>query len=319
MGYKVHYIKKYNYSFDARAGGPGSLQLWGNKNKIAEIKFVNDNSPIPSPIISDDLNSATLYFNSIDLSDIIFKLRHESPVGLTIRTDGPISIDKIHGLADSLVICSSCDPDLLAAKTRGIKVALNRLVDFCGADVLPRYCPVTIHLDDDDLCSPYIEGETTGNAGIYPDEDGLGKVCLYFIERWKDSSLPWLIDYAKNPKNQILAVHEAMHIWFRGRVIPYRITEGFCNLVSKIIKEFPDGPEYCNTYSSTPDDHPAVLIKYLCEIGLTTQGVAQILRHLAQLVAQKGRALSNAEFANLVTNVLGQDAVPAFRSAGIAL
>jgi hypothetical protein len=38
MAFKVHTIKKYNYSFDARAGGPGRLQLWGETGKIAEIR-----------------------------------------------------------------------------------------------------------------------------------------------------------------------------------------------------------------------------------------------------------------------------------------
>ena len=34
MAFKVHKIHKYNYAFDARAGSPGRLQLWGDKKRL---------------------------------------------------------------------------------------------------------------------------------------------------------------------------------------------------------------------------------------------------------------------------------------------
>jgi hypothetical protein len=51
------------------------------------------------------------------------------------------------GLMDSLVVCKSCAPELLAAKTRGILTGMNALVDFIGYDILPQYGPVTFHLN----------------------------------------------------------------------------------------------------------------------------------------------------------------------------
>jgi hypothetical protein len=89
MAFKVHPIKKYNYSFDARFGGPGRLQLWGDQGKIAEVTFVAETSPVPAPILSPDLNSATISFRSSALPGLIDMLRNESPVSVTINNQPP--------------------------------------------------------------------------------------------------------------------------------------------------------------------------------------------------------------------------------------
>lgn len=108
-----------------------------------------------------------------------------------------------------------------------------------------------------------------------------------------------------------------MHGRFVGRQENLRIQEPFCALVSFVISESPDGPEYCWSFRSTPNGHPHVLMKYLCEIEMTTHRSAQVLKQAAHSAAVKGRALTDVEFTNVVTSVLGQDAVPAFRLAGI--
>ena len=58
-------------------------------------------------------------------------------------------------------------------------------------------------------------------------------------------------------------------------------------------------------------------MKYLCEIGMITKRTAQVLKQVALSTATKGRALADTKFANVVTMVLGQDAMPALGSAGI--
>jgi len=89
MAFKVHKIQTYNYSFDARAGSAGRLQLWGDKGKIAEVNFVDDNAVVPSPRLSPDLNSATAYFKRNTLQGLIDMLRNESPVNVTINNQPP--------------------------------------------------------------------------------------------------------------------------------------------------------------------------------------------------------------------------------------
>jgi hypothetical protein len=89
MAFKVHRIHNYNYSFDARIGGPGRLQLWGAPGKVAEVSFVDDASPIPAPVISADLNSATIFFGRSALSGLIDMLRNERPVSVTINDQSP--------------------------------------------------------------------------------------------------------------------------------------------------------------------------------------------------------------------------------------
>jgi hypothetical protein len=89
MAFKVHVIKSYNYSFDARAGGIGRLQLWADTGKVAEIGFVDDTAAVPAPILSPDLMSATASFKRSAILSIIDMLRHESPVSVTINNQPP--------------------------------------------------------------------------------------------------------------------------------------------------------------------------------------------------------------------------------------
>lgn len=88
MAFKVHTITRYNYSYDARAGGPGRLQLWGNQGKIADVSFVDDGAPVPAPIIAADLNSVVIGFKSGAQPGLIDMLRNESPVSVTINNQG---------------------------------------------------------------------------------------------------------------------------------------------------------------------------------------------------------------------------------------
>lgn len=89
MAFKVHEIKRYNYAFDARSGGPGRLQLWGDHNLIAEIRFVGDDAPVPAPSLAADLNSARIAFKQGALTGLIDMLRNESPVKVTINNQPP--------------------------------------------------------------------------------------------------------------------------------------------------------------------------------------------------------------------------------------
>ena len=89
MAFKVHDIKQYNYSFDARIGGPGRLQLWGDRGKIAEVNFVEDTGAVPPPTFPPDLTSATAFFKRSALSGLIDMLRNEGPVRVTINDQPP--------------------------------------------------------------------------------------------------------------------------------------------------------------------------------------------------------------------------------------
>ena len=89
MAYKVHQVKNYHYSYDARVGGPGRLQLWGSQGKIADVNFVDDIAPVPAPVLSADLSSATIYFKRSILPGLIDMLRNESPVSVTINNQPP--------------------------------------------------------------------------------------------------------------------------------------------------------------------------------------------------------------------------------------
>jgi hypothetical protein len=89
MAFKVHQVTTYNYSFDARSGGAGKLQLWGSAGKIADVKFVDDTSAVPAPTFAADLSTATVSFKRSALLGLIDMLRNESPVSVTINNQPP--------------------------------------------------------------------------------------------------------------------------------------------------------------------------------------------------------------------------------------
>ena len=220
-----------------------------------------------------------------------------------------------HGLEESIVVCPSCSPDLLAAKTNGILEAMGLLVQFCGADALPEVCPVTFHLSGDTLCGSYVPGFT---GLFFLDASGLGTVCLWDVEKL-NRSFPFDVEHAGLIQDQLLPVHEVMHAWFVGRQATYRIEEPFSKYASFVISEQPGGPNYCSFFALTPDDQPDALMKYLCALGMNTDLVSTTLHQTAAAAESKGASLSDTEFAAIVSNVLGQDATPAFQAAGILL
>ncbi len=89
MAFKVHKIERYNYSFDARAGGPGRLQLWGEKGKLAEITFVDDTVAVPPPILFPNLEGANASFKRSTMVALIDMLRNEQPVAITVNNQPP--------------------------------------------------------------------------------------------------------------------------------------------------------------------------------------------------------------------------------------
>lgn len=88
MAFRVHTITKYNYSFDARAGGPGTLQLWSDTGKVLDIAFVEGAGAVPAPALSG-VNSATASFRSSSLAGLVDMLRNEKPVSVTINDQPP--------------------------------------------------------------------------------------------------------------------------------------------------------------------------------------------------------------------------------------
>lgn len=315
MDYKIHQIKKYNYAFSAKTGGIHKLQLWSETEKIADVIFVNDLIPLPNPQFTPRFNNIKLFFKQSEFQKIIHKLRHESSLGLIITKEDTVAITlkKIEGLADSQVVCASCDAELLAAKRQGILTAMERVIEFCGADVLPMYAPVTFHSSGDTFCGEYTSG-TTGHAAL--DSLGQGHLCLFDVEK-ENRSLPFTPENAIRMEDQLLVIHEVIHTWFKGRNHNYRIQEPFCKIVSFILSDAAFGPDYCSFFSELPDDRPDVLLKYLCQRGLTVELTSAILTEVANTASEVGRALTDREFADVVSLVMGQNTIPDFQASGI--
>jgi len=228
--------------------------------------------------------------------------------------DIPAIITVLPGLADSEVVCPDCEPTLLQAKTAGILAALTDLVEFAGDDVHWDYAPVTFHLQGDETCGPYAAGRT----GFWrKDEDGRAHVCLFDLEK-TNRSLPFTAENAGQPADQLLPVHEALHVWFANRLPNYAVEEPFCKLTSFIIsgalaQTDPDPCAWFNDQMPYPDR----LMYDLCGLGLDEAGLSGILRRTATDSRQLGRTLSLPEFVGIVSDTLGTDAAPAFQAAGL--
>ena len=89
MAFKVHEIKKYNYSFEAGSGGASGLQLWSATGCIATIRFVDDDAIVPRPSLRSDLSGAKACLKRGSLPHIIDMLRNEDPVKMTVNNQPP--------------------------------------------------------------------------------------------------------------------------------------------------------------------------------------------------------------------------------------
>ena len=220
------------------------------------------------------------------------------------------------GLKDSIVICDSCASDLLIAKRQGILDAMSWMVAYLGADVLPNYAPVTFHLEGGSVCGSAQDmltnfGFLTGFAAV--GSDGKGYVCLFDTEKM-NRSLPFTADNAVLSADQVLPIHEAGHLWLFGRVDPYGIQEPFVKLVS--FKYALPGVDACDWFK-TSSLYPDKLAGDLCVVGMKEMHVPLILKRSADDVALSGSAVTPERFADIVTGIIGSDATPAFRAAGL--
>jgi hypothetical protein len=92
MATKTHNVKGYTYFFTAALGAAESLHLWADltgSQKLAYIRFVDDDSPRPAPTFTPGFTSCTATFRRSALPGLIDMLRNESPVSLLIG-DGPL-------------------------------------------------------------------------------------------------------------------------------------------------------------------------------------------------------------------------------------
>ncbi len=216
-------------------------------------------------------------------------------------------------LPNAEVVCSTCSADLLAAKTAGIRQAMTGLVAFAGADALPGRAPITFHLDGDPWCGQY----QTGTTGFFfNDSAGHGHICLFDVEK-QNRALAFTPENAVKPEDQLLPVHEALHAWSSGRIDNYGIEEPFCKITSFVISGAMNAydPDPCAWFRGS--DYPDRLMTDLCALGMTGERASETLKLTAASSAVSGRDVTSAEFAGIVSGVLGRDATPAFQAAGI--
>lgn len=226
----------------------------------------------------------------------------------------PSPIPHEPGLRDSVVVCTLCTPQLLAAKREGIVSALAALLDLLGSDISPTVAPITFHLDSDATCDAWQMLREKGFLSGYSkyDKQGHAVVCLFDVEK-PNRMLPFTPENARTRADQLLPLHEAGHIWLGGRANPYAVQEPLVKLVSFLVSGAILDP--CRTFRV--EEPPDNLIAGLCDSGATLDEVPAICRGIARAARAKGSALTNDETAVVVSGVIGADARPAFHASGL--
>lgn len=237
-----------------------------------------------------------------------------SPPGDSVPQDIPAIITELAGLSDSLAVCPDCPGGLLQAKLQGILLALEDLTVLAGDDIDFRLAPVTFHLQGDQLCGQYSGGMT----GFWTkDSGGLAHVCLFDLEK-TNRSLPFTPENAIRLEDQLLPVHEAMHVWFATRISNYGVEEPFCKLASFYVSGAlaQTDPDPCTWFNASMP-YPDRLMYDLCALGMDKAKLGLILDRTASDSLYNGGVRTVPQFTAIVTEVLGQDAAPAFRAAGL--
>lgn len=217
------------------------------------------------------------------------------------------------GLEDGLVVCDTCSPELLAAKIIGIRRAMKMLVGYAGTDVLPKYAPVTFHLQGGEFCG---DGSRVRAVAVI-GRDNKAYACLFDVEHAArgDRGLPFTPEESVKLQDQETPVHEAVHILFMGRMNNYKTEEAFAQFISFLLTGGTFRPSVCeNSWSETSQP----IFAELCKLDFRpTYQVPEIMRATALKAEKVGRPLTVKEFAEIVGEILGADAVPAFQNAGL--
>ncbi len=233
---------------------------------------------------------------------------------LFVLTPGCMNKTEAYGLTDSEVVCGSCSPEYLKAKTAGIMNALGSMVRQVG-DMIPRHGKVTFHLDMDQTCEDAVarakaKGETveTNAFAECRDTDGVPEACdVCFVDSTKQD-----LASAKSLAGQVLPLHEAGHIWWKGRKNLYNAEEPMVQILSFALS---GDANFCieHVWSGVP----LSLVGDLCRLDITNALIVQIYKLSAARAADLGRELTAEELAQVVSNVMGQDMRPSFVTAGI--
>lgn len=228
----------------------------------------------------------------------------------------PAEPARIYGLLDTEVVCAKCDPELLAAKTRGVKAALAKLVESVG-DALPLAAKPVLHASDDDVCdsTAFIAAHKflTGEVKYTHASDGVlvRHICTYDVEKTTAMTpsalpMPFGLVEAEDPARQMLVVHEAMHIWFVSRVSSvespytnYWAEEAFCDRISWA--QTAPATDFC--LSASKWTNSTDLIVGLCNAGMTMGTDPKAMRSVSAAADVKHALLKAAQPLSGITEV----------------
>jgi hypothetical protein len=191
---------------------------------------------------------------------------------------------------------------------------MEQVVVIAGSGVLEKFSPVVFSLCEDTVCGKYSPGMT----GFVKKNEATKKihVCLFDVEN-KDRSLPFTVENAIKAEDQLLPVHEVMHVWFGEKVDDYAIQEPFCKSVSFVVSRIENGVGVCASFFNRRSAYPDLLMYDLCRAGMNQVRFSTILKNVTVAAAKKGTFLTNDEFAAVVSDQLGSNSVTAFRTAGL--
>lgn len=232
----------------------------------------------------------------------------------TVEPTKPAEVTKTYGLTDSVVVGENCPDDLIEAKAVGIKQAMKIVIDNVG-DIMPSVRPVAFHLSGDATCgTAEAMVEEYGYLSGFAMHGGEQRdVCLFDLEK-TSRIIPFTPENAVTLRDQLLPVHEVVHLWFVGRSsVGYGLEEPFAKALSFLISGAMG--DFCLDWH--PDTYPDATLPDLCRLGLNADNLTFVFQAIAQDAAAKGRPLDVPEAASAISQVVGTDVTPAFVKAGL--
>ena len=276
----------------------------------------------PESIRKNNLSDSAISNNTFNVSE----KKVFGNEGLKIITDDTYSFMISDDDGDIRTVCERPCPiprSTLIAKHKGMTAAVNKLKKLLSVDFTDGVKPIRVHLNGDTTCGQ-ATNESTGCYLISSGSDyGTAHICTFDYEK-KNRILPFNEENALRIQDQLLFVHEAVHVMFYKRTtVSYNIQEQFAKAISFHISgnwggngttdgDFKPVSTACDQSIFSFAKAPFLLCKYY---GFDFNDYGSIFLLIDKEFEKTTKAISDSKFKNYISDVVGKDTSDAWKAS----